>query len=165
MSDIDEKLRWQLRGLRRDIEPGRELWPDIAARIATKPAAASNDGARPRSRVPEWLPMALAASLLLAVGAFWRFGAAPAASGDPLIRHEAAAMSRHYENAFAELAKNAPEQAQDASAYAAAIRDLDRSATQIRAAIERDPDSRFLLDRLHRTYARKLALIQRADLT
>jgi len=44
-------------------------------------------------------------------------------------------------------------------------RDLDRSAAQIRSALAKDPDARFLLDRLRHTYAMRLALTQRAALT
>ncbi|HET6434301.1 MAG TPA: hypothetical protein VFG18_01105 [Xanthomonadaceae bacterium] len=33
---------------------------------------------------------------------------------------------------------------------------------QIRTALEHDPDARFLLDQLRRTYAQRLALTQRA---
>ncbi|GAB2508609.1 hypothetical protein GCM10027084_24890 [Pseudoxanthomonas sangjuensis] len=166
----DDLLRWQLRGLRRDLEPGRDLWPDIAARIATAPQAAKARRAR-----PAWLPMALAASLLLAFGAFWRFGPAPSApsvpataasSGNHVIQIEAAALSRQYQGALVELVQSGTPtaRAEDESGIAAAIHDLDRSAAQIRAALERSPDSRFLLERLRRTYARRLALTQRAIL-
>jgi len=163
----DDLLRWQLRGLRRDLEPGRDLWPDIAARIATAPQAAKARRAR-----PAWLPMALAASLLLAFGAFWRFGPAPsvpataASPGNHVIQIEAAALSRQYQGALVELVQSGTPTArvEDESGIAAAIRDLDRSAAQIRAALERSPDSRFLLERLRRTYARRLALTQRAIL-
>ena len=33
----EAELRLALRGLRRDIEPARDLWPDIAARIGALP--------------------------------------------------------------------------------------------------------------------------------
>jgi len=42
------------------------------------------------------------------------------------------------------------------------LRELDRSARQIRAAIERDPGATYLLGRLQRTYARRLELTQRS---
>lgn len=161
----DDLLRWQLRGLRRDIEPGRDLWPGIAARIVAAPQTAKTGHRR-----PAWLPMALAASLLLAFGVFWRFGPAPSAptaagsSGDRVIQFEAAALSRQYQGALVELVQSAPARTEGESAFAAAIHDLDRSAAQIRAALERSPDSRFLLEQLRRTYARRLALTQRAIL-
>ena len=42
---------------------------------------------------------------------------------------------------------------------------LDESAAQIRHAIATDPQARFLLEQLRRTYARRLALTQRAVMT
>jgi hypothetical protein len=45
------------------------------------------------------------------------------------------------------------------------LRELDHSARQIRTALERDPDARFLLDRLRKTYTLRLELTQRADLS
>jgi hypothetical protein len=46
-------------------------------------------------------------------------------------------------------------------AGAADLRELDRSEAQIRGALLRDPNARFLLDRLQHTYALRLALTQR----
>jgi hypothetical protein len=44
------------------------------------------------------------------------------------------------------------------------LRELDRSARQIRTALARDPEARFLLERLRRTYSLRLELTQRAAL-
>jgi hypothetical protein len=148
----NDALRWQLHGLRRDIQPVRDLWPGIAARIAVTPQTTQT-----RRKRRAWLPMAMAASLLLVFGVFWRFSPAP--TGDTLIRREAAAMSQQYQSAFDQLAS-----AQKTSAHPAittALQDLDHSAAQIRNAIDRSPDSRFLLEQLRRTYARRLVLTQR----
>ena len=38
------------------------------------------------------------------------------------------------------------------------IEALDRSADEIRTALQRDPNSRLLLERLRSTYSRRLAL-------
>ena len=59
----DDALRWQLRALRQDVPPARDLWPDIAARLATTPQQVTATPARRRQRVA---PFALAASVLLA---------------------------------------------------------------------------------------------------
>src|SRR5690606_17039350 len=62
---LDATLRLQLRGLRRDIEPAADLWPGIVERIAQAPA-------RPRPNPAQrYVPWALAASLVLAVGVAW----------------------------------------------------------------------------------------------
>ena len=156
----DARLQLALRGLRRDVPPGRDLWPDLAARLAKTPQQAPV-AARPR----RWMPaFALAASLLVAVGVAWQLRpiAAPEASSD-LIQREAQAMTREYRAALLELERSAPPPA--ASPVTPALHELDRSAAQIRGALARDPDARFLLDRLRSTYAQRLALTQRAALT
>ena len=156
----DDRLRWQLRALRQDTAPARDLWPAIVARIAEPVPAALP--APPRRRYA--LSLALAASLLLAAGLAWQVPPpAPAASQaapDALARREAQAMARQYRGALDELAPLP--QAPRGAAYASALRELDASADAILRALERDPDSRLLLEQLHRTYSKRLALGQRA---
>jgi hypothetical protein len=152
----DDALRWQLRALRQDVPPARDLWPDIAARLATTPQQVTATPARRRQRVA---PFALAASVLLAVTMTWQLQRAP--QGDAVIQREAAAMTRDYTGALAQMdtqAKASPE-------YAPALHALDQSAAEIRHAIATDPQARFLLEQLRRTYARRLALTQRAVMT
>ncbi|KRA53473.1 hypothetical protein ASD77_01955 [Pseudoxanthomonas sp. Root65] len=152
----DDALRWQLRALRQDVPPARNLWPDIAARLATTPQQVTATPARRRQRVA---PFALAASVLLAVTMTWQLQRAP--QGDAVIQREAAAMTRDYTGALAQMdtqAKASPE-------YAPALHALDQSAAEIRHAIATDPQARFLLEQLRRTYARRLALTQRAVMT
>ena len=50
-------------------------------------------------------------------------------------------------------------------ADAAALRQLDRSAAEVRSALAQNPDARFLLDRLQKLYAQRLALTQRLALS
>jgi len=156
----EETLRWQLRGLRRDVEPQADLWPGIAARIAATPQEAALPG---KSRTRQLAPWAVAASLLLAVGMVWRMvPVAPqqAPVGNPLIRQQAVAMTLDYERAFAHL-----QQGDIQPEMHGAFGELDRSAAQILTAIDRDPDASFLLEQLRRTYARRLQLTQRAVMT
>ena len=154
----EETLRWQLRGLRRDIEPRGELWSGIAASIAATPQVAdfSSRNARTR-RLASW---AMAASVLLAAGVLWQI-LPSARQGDAgrnaLIRQQAVSMTLDYEKALAHL-----QQAETHPEMHAAFGDLDRSVAQILAAIDRDPDALFLLEQLRRTYARRLQLTQRA---
>ena len=152
-------LRWQLQALRRDIQPAHDLWPDIANRIADMPRQAASTPRRVRSLVP-W---ALAASVLLAVGFVWQLMPASgpqAVEGNPLIRQQAVSMTLEYEGALARM-----EQAGTHPEMKPALGDLDRSAAQILTAIDHDPEARFLLDQLRRTYARRLQLTQRATMT
>jgi hypothetical protein len=149
----DDALRWQLRALRQDTPPARDLWPDIAARLASAPQRAPAPKRRPLA------PFALAASVLLAVTVTWQLQRAP--TSDAVIQREAAALTRDYTGALAQLdvqAKGSPE-------YGPALHALDESAAEIRHAIATDPNARFLLDQLRRTYARRLALTQRAVMT
>jgi hypothetical protein len=149
----DADLRWQLRQLPRELEPTRDLWPGINAGIQTR-----------RSRTPRrWLlPMAMAASLLLTVGIWTRVAPVQRETSAPdltaqLVRKEAHAMTREYQAALREL-HGAPVPA----ALAPSIQTLDNSAAKIRQAIAADPDSVYLLQQLHKTYSRRLALTQRA---
>ena len=150
----DEALRWQLRALRQDMPPTRDLWPGIAARLATSPRHQAP--ARPRR---PWTPFALAASVLLAVTVTWQLQQAP--TGDPLIQREAAALTRDYAGALAQLDRRGPAPPE----IVPALHTLDESAAQIRRAIATEPNAHFLLDQLRRTYARRLELTQRAAMT
>ncbi|MGH8027298.1 MAG: hypothetical protein ACREO0_11280 [Pseudoxanthomonas sp.] len=156
----DGALRWQLRELRRDLEPQADLWPDIAARIAATSQQAPIAGKPPVRRFAPW---AMAASVLLAVGVVWQMmpSAQPQApAGNAVIRQQAVSMALDYERAFARL-----QQADIHPEMHGAFGELDRSAAQILTAIDRDPNEPFLLEQLRRTYARRLQLTQRAVMT
>lgn len=156
----DATLRWQLRALRRDIQPQGDLWPGIAARLAATPQQEAQVGRK--ARVRRFAPWAMAASVLLAAGLVWQLNPADPVpgQGNPLIRQQAVSMTLDYENALARL-----QQAGTHPEMAPAFGDLDRGAAQILGAIDRDPEARFLLDQLRRTYARRLELTRRAVLT
>lgn len=165
---LDASLRLQLRGLRHDHEPARDLWSGIAARIAT-PATASPR----RSNASRYAPWALAASLVLSVGIAWRMQPPPApapgtsassAPGSVSMDREADAMTREYHAALRELQASTPDRPA-ASPEQPVLRDLDQSARQIRTALARDPDARFLLERLRRTYSLRLEITQRASMS
>ncbi len=165
----EAELRMALRGLRHDADPGRDLWPGIAARIAALPAQAPSSRFRPR-----WLwPLAVAASLMLAVGVTWNLqpGSASAtmsgvpivttATGArkqaPLVQREAETLTLQYQAAMRELEVQAMP-----AGWQPGVEALDRSAAEIRVGLQRDPDSRLLLQRLRDTYSRRLALSRRA---
>jgi hypothetical protein len=156
MSTQDDSLRWRLRGLRQDTPPQRDLWPGIAERIAATPQAVGPSRALHVRRLAPW---AVAASVLLAVGLVWQKQALPEAEAS-LFQREAVALTREYQGALAQFdGTQAPPE------LAPALDALDHSAAQIRSAIDSDPNARFLLDQLRRTYARRLALSQRAAMT
>lgn len=165
---LDAGLRLQLRGLRREHEPTRDLWPGIAARLGA-PATAPRSG----NNASRYAPWALAASLVLSVGIAWRMQPPPApapgtptsaAPGSLSMDREADAMTREYHAALRELQASAPGRSA-ASPEQPVLRDLDQSARQIRTALARDPDARFLIERLRRTYSLRLELTQRASMS
>ncbi|MEP6906565.1 MAG: hypothetical protein ABI858_01075 [Pseudoxanthomonas sp.] len=158
----NDALRWQLQGLRRDIQPAGDLWAGIATRIANTPQQVPADRA-PRSRPRRFVPWAMAASILLVVGMVWQM--MPGATQDkpninPLVRQQAVAMTFSYESALARL------QPVDAHPEMHGVFvELDNSVAQILTAIDRDPNAVFLLEQLRRTYARRLQLTQRSVMT
>ena len=163
---LPDALRWELRALRRDAAPGRDLWPSISERLASTPQIAA---APARRKWSGFAPLATAASLALALGFAWQLRPIDApvpgkpAANDPhveLIAREADAMTLEYQAALRELNAGRPPQARPA-AVAPEIKLLDRSAAQIRTALTRDPDARFLLNQLQRTYTRRLELTER----
>lgn len=156
MTTQDDSLRWRLRGLRQDTLPQRDLWPGIAERIAMTPQVPAPSRSLHVRRLAPW---AVAASVLLAVGLVWQKHALPETE-ESLFQREAIALTREYQGALAQFSgTEAPPE------LAPALDALDRSASQIRSAIDTDPNARFLLDRLRRTYAKRLALSQRAAMT
>ena len=159
-NELDGALRAGLRGLRIDTPPARDLWPDIASRIAVAPRAGTPHPTRlATSRMAPW---ALAASVVIAVLLLWQHGTlAPRSASDRLIQREAQAMTLEYQGALRVITASVPGQ----SVESADLRELDRSAAQIRSALQRDPDARFLLDRLQHTYALRLALTQRVAMS
>jgi len=154
--ELPDALRWQLRAMRRDVEPGNDLWPGIAARLQAQRPRAS---ARPR-----WLaPVAMAATLVLAVGmvGLWRgqeSGNAPTLTPPKatLVQREAEGMTLQYQAALQEVGSGQPP-----TELQPVFDDLDRNAGLILQALAHNPDSRLLLEQLRRTYARRLALAQR----
>lgn len=176
--DMTDALRWQLRSLRRDALPQRDLWAGISERIAAEatPSARSNVVALTSRSTKRFAWLALAASITLAVGIGWQLrpaspieATAPTIAqtvrhpGDPtatLIAREANAMTWEYKAALREIdAHNTP------VADARALRQLDRSAALVRSALTQDPNARFLLERLQKLYAQRLALTQRLALS
>jgi hypothetical protein len=151
MTETD--LRWRLRQLPRELEPERDLWPGIAARLQAPTVA---------RRMPWRAGLAVAASLLVAVFA-WRQAAvdrhpAPMDDGTTrLVQAEAQAITREYQAALDQYATMpVPHE------LVPGLATLDRSVADIRNALAADPGSVQLLQQLQRTYALRLSLTQRA---
>jgi len=145
---LPDALRWQLRAQRRDVVPATDLWPGIEARLAPVPM-------RTRPTPPRY---ALAASIVPARAAGGALRGARTPTRTAIAAHrEAQSLTREYDRALQAM-PDAPAPTELAPAFA----ELDRSAREIRRALQRDPDSRLLLEQLRRTYTLRLALSQRA---
>ena len=144
---LPDALRWQLRAQRRDVAPPVDLWPGIAAQLQRQPP----------SRTPSRLPrFAAAASVLLAVAAGGLVYGSRTTSTATVAHREAQSMTHEYDRALQAMPlATAPAE------LTPAFTELDRSAREIRRALQRDPDSRLLLEQLRRTYSLRLALSQR----
>jgi hypothetical protein len=167
---MDElELRRALRDMRREREPRRELWPGIAAAIAT------GGTARGTARRPAWLPLAMAASIVAALVLLWpatvdqRPGEivaeapaepspAPGIEARALLR-QADSMSVEFRVVLAQLA-DAPLPPE----LRAIARELRDSEQLLREALRQQPESRYLLGQLRRNYEQQLRLSQLAAL-
>jgi hypothetical protein len=146
---LSDALRWQLRAQRRDIEPTSDLWPGIATKLETPPRRAT--------RTAPWF--AVAASVLVMVGVALLMRPR-AVDVDAIARVEGQKLSQDFNAAINDMpAAGRSDEIQPA------LSELDRTARDIRKALNRDPDSRLLLDQLRRTYTLRLALSQRAALS
>lgn len=146
----DFELLRDLRTLRGPLEPGHDLWPQIAERIAADGRAV----AKPHRR--RWLPLAAAASIAIAV----TVGVLSLA-----VRHQADAV----DPSFTQLDRGPSVQQQIERARSlAATGDpqlasaevvLDSASDQLEQALQQQPDAVFLVGLINRTNAqrRKLA--------
>lgn len=153
---MNHEFEWrnQMRKLGGPVEPARDLWPAIAARVG-----AAAVPARPRRRVGAWL--AMAATLVAAVGAggmAWR------------AQHSATARHPQAQPAVATTAPRADELPPTAlgwalpadPALAASARKLDDASAQLQHALEQRPDAVFLVGLLNRTNAQRLRLMRKS---
>ncbi|MGE5167961.1 MAG: hypothetical protein ACM3KT_05025 [Deltaproteobacteria bacterium] len=147
--NIDNEFAWrnELRILGGAAEPQRDLWPQIAARIAVLPAT------------QRWrMGVGLAATLALAFGVAtlaWRTQSAntiPLAATAPTY----SVMSMAADNA--PLAWVVPAN----PALATASRDLDSASVQLQQALEQQPQAVFLVGLLNRTNAQRMRLLRQA---
>jgi len=140
------------------VEPARDLWPAIAARIATMPAEQS---APARRRHLPWI--AIAATLLIAIGAgvFVLRGAAPQHSAQAIADAPSAAAA--VAQADAQLPATALEWAiPDDPTLARTAQNLDHASAQLQDALEQRPDAVFLVGLLNRTNSMRLRLLRKS---
>jgi len=148
---MNNEFQWrnQMRKLNEAVEPARDLWPDIAARIAQPVAAVP----RRQWRRPA---LALAASLVLGVGAVFTASQLQRVDSGPAVAHTAtdgAALTA------LDWAKPADPK------LAAAAQDLDKASADLQAALEARPDAVFLVSMLNRTNAQRMRLVRQAAIS
>lgn len=149
--NTDNEFQWrsELRNLGADVEPSRDLWPHIAARIAVRPAT------------QRWrMGVGLAAALIVACGV----GAIAWRTQHPASYPAVASASNVVPSISADSAPLA--WAVPANpALAAAARDLDSANVQLQRAIEQNPRAVFLVGLLNRTNDQRLRLLRQANIT
>lgn len=144
MSEFE--LRRQLQSMRTGIEPERDLWPEVAARIgAARPVAV----VRRRWAWPE----GLAAGIVVAIGA-GLFGLHPASNEGVRPIGAAALIERSYAGALAEAGAWAP--ARGSAPMRRVQAELDGAQAGLEAALAEHPDSPALLALLQRTHEQRL---------
>lgn len=144
---MNDEFAWrhQLRQLRENSEPQRDLWPSIAARIAVRPAT------------QRWrMGLGLAAVLAMACGAGvlgWRSlpHGASTTTASTLVR------AGNVDSA--PLAWAVPAD----PVLAAAAHDLDSANVELRQALETHPQAVFLVGLLNRTNVQRMRLLQQAS--
>jgi hypothetical protein len=140
---MNNEFEWrsQMRKLGGAIEPARDLWPAIQARIAATPA-------RRRGMLPG---LAIAATLLVGLGAAtfaWRAPTLHVKKAAPDVEFAAQAMPDGI--------------MPDHPVLAAAAQDLDDASTQLQQALEQRPDAVFLVGLLNRTNSQRLRLLRQS---
>jgi hypothetical protein len=172
----DTRLDAWLRELPRSVEPGRDLWPGIEARLEP----------RGRSRAPAWLWQAAAAVLLVAGSSLLtatllrnedgseRIAATPRAavatppdvahpmlpaaySTDARLDPEYLAARRQLTAMLNERIANLPESTR--AKLEQNLAELRRAAEQISAALAEQPGDALLQDLLLKTYQDELAVL------
>lgn len=144
---MNDEFTWrhQLRQLRENSEPQRDLWPSIAARIAVRPAT------------QRWrMGLGLAAVLAMACGAGalgWR------SLPHVALKTSASALARADNVNNAPLAWAVPAD----PLLAAAAHDLDSANAQLQQALETHPQAVFLVGLLNRTNVQRMRLLQQAS--
>jgi hypothetical protein len=154
---MDNEFQWrnQMRKLNQPVEPARDLWPDIAARIAQPVAVPQR---RQQWRRPAF---AVAASVALAIGAVFTASQLPRSGSAPSV----AGGTTHGTTTDA-----APPTALDWAKpadpkLAAAAQDLDKASADLQAALEARPDAVFLVSMINRTNAQRMRLMRQSAIS
>lgn len=151
---MNTEFQWrsELRKLNDEIEPARDLWPAIAARMSAR----SSQRARAMRVIG-----GLAATLVVALGAGFLAQRAGwlAPRGAPQLATTAAPGARPpVLESRTPLSWAVP----TSPTLAAAAHDLDGASADLQRALERHPDAVFLVGLLNRTNGQRMRLLRSA---
>lgn len=171
----EQELLQRIAELPREIRPGRDPWPDIAARIEVPGAG--------RARLPRWALLGAAASVALALAAGWLLAprvdngrgapqaplqvAATAATPQAgfALQASVAASEAEYQAAFREFIAVGSARSSLSPRTVALIEtgwaDLWEAEQRLSAALQSNPNDPFLNDRMLELRARQLGFLQR----
>lgn len=130
---MNDRLEDLVKRLPKQVEPARDLWPDIRARLRTR---------RPAARMPYFRLAAAALVAAIAVGAYFALRPGTSPSGNAA---RAATPARHVEHAQTVVARN--------------LETVDRTIAHIREALLRDPDNAALYGFLAEAYRQQNRLM------
>jgi hypothetical protein len=160
---MNNEFEWrnQMRKHAEAVEPERDLWPAIAARIAATTVASHRRSWRSRAG---WL--AIAATLVVAGGAGltayrWQRVVPATASAVPPAAEQPVGV-QPVASTTEELPRTALDWAMpDDPALAATAQNLDNASAQLQDALEQRPDAVFLVGLLNRTNSMRLRLLRK----
>ena len=169
--DAIEELRDEVRSLPRGVEPGRDLWPGLKARLQDEPRRSRSRGRILPFRLPAASPAvrwatALAAVLVMAVGlTLARRMESPAANpaGAALAASEAEYLEARRE-VLAQLDEPGAWSSEVVAVVNANLEVVDRSVREVEVDLARnadDPHLRLVLADRYRSQAELLRNLQR----
>jgi hypothetical protein len=143
---MNNEFAWrsEMRKLGGDVEPAHDLWPHIAAQIATRTTVR-------QSRLQ--IAFAIAATFVIAISAGW-------------VAQRGNWQTLNADSRAAATAPTAMDWAQPRDAkLAAAARDLDDASAQLQQALEQHPDAVFLVGLLNRANGQRMRLMRQQSYT
>lgn len=147
------EIQRNLRAMNAPRMPGRDLWPAIAARIESGEASA------PHATRRRWLPLAAAASTVLAIAGSLLFFALRDPAGAP-IESDDYAMATHFQRITPAQARDQALRSGQDPRLAGANIVIDAAHSELQQALEQHPDAVFLVSLLNRTNAQRMKIEQ-----
>lgn len=147
------EIQRKLRAMDAPRQPEHDLWPAIAARIASSSQTSTPHAARRR-----WLPLAAAASTVLAIAGGLAFFAMKG-EVDTSTNDDYAMTTRIERISPAQAREQALRSGEDPRLAGANIV-LDAAHSELQQALEQHPDAVFLVSLLNRTNAQRMKIEQ-----